>query len=494
LLQINQLMSSCFPVFSKVTYPSSYPEGNIDGFYTDLGTEPDIPGDIVKLVHDAMNIKNQRKSLLSKSRFGTVGKIKPKHLRDKPKLDGQGSTSAVLCDGRSLILFLEYVLCFQSFCKYSSSLPPDLRHSFDLIEYGGCSLIRYFERMIYRGDNSLDARTTKIHAQMRTGLNYQAILSLMHATCETGERLLKTEAKGISKTAQQRGASNFERQTCCRVEDKLVMDKFGDVLEQLLKRFQIREEGNEISMTRSDQFNRKLPHFIVTRVGEKVRASDRKGLLTNQDEKSGYLDPTVVKYLLDLEPNMDTFEIYTEVRLRNDSLIRAVPNYRNSGAWFDFVNVQYDELLPARALCFYRKKIDGGDDIAHALVHGIDEGRKLSTGFVNSLLTTHYCMHYHHATKPVINSIPVASIDSAIMAFLHEPSASLFDSNHSGVMAVRPRNEWAYLWLAWNDELRNKNGEQSTEKKSHYVSLADGDLLKKVRDNAKKKLAIPIKL
>jgi hypothetical protein len=182
--------------------------------------------------------------------------------------------------------------------------------------------------MIYRGENLLDARTAKIHAQMRTGLNYLAILSLMHATCETGERLLRIEDKGISKIAQQQGASStFERQRCCCVQDKLVVDKFGEVLRQLLllKRFQETKEGIENSMTndnnKSDQFNRHLPHFILQRVGKEVMASDRVGKLTNPDEESGYLDPTIVTNLLNLEPDMDTFDIYTIVKLHNDSLI-----------------------------------------------------------------------------------------------------------------------------------------------------------------------------
>jgi hypothetical protein len=99
--------------------------------------------------------------------------------------------------------------------------------------------------------------------------------------------------------------------------------------------------------------------------------------LSIPDEKSGYLDPAIVTNLLTLEPGMDMFEIYTEVKLRNDSLIRAVPNYRKSGPWYDFVNVQYEEeLLPARALCFYRKKEEEGVDVPYALVHGIDKKRE----------------------------------------------------------------------------------------------------------------------
>jgi hypothetical protein len=216
--------------------------------------------------------------------------------------------------------------------------------------------------------------------------------------------------------------------------------------------------------------------------------------LTNPDEKSGYLDPTIVTALLHSEPDMDTFEIWTEVRLRNDSLIRADPNYRKSGPWYDFVNVQWENLLPARVLCFFNKR-EGDDDEPQALVHGVDERSvgKLSKGFSNSILTTHYRMDYL-GEIPIIHSIPVASIDSAIMAFLHEPSELMFNAKSTGVMAVRPRNEWAYFWLAWNEELELKNRDQSKKKKPKYVSLADRNLLQAVRANAHKKLEIPITL
>jgi hypothetical protein len=349
--------------------------------------------------------------------------------------------------------------------------------------------------MIYRGDNSLDSRTTKIHAQKRTGLNYAAILSLVHATCETGERLLKTEAKGISKTAQQRGISTFERQTCCRIGDKLVMDKFGELLEKWLLDQPVEEE-NENDEKELDRFSRKHAHFILTREGGTVAAFDRFGKARNPDENSGYLDETVITALLDLEPQVDTFQIFTEVILRNDSRIRACPNYSKSGSWYDFVNVQWGKLLPARALCFYRKG-EGDDGDPLALVHGVNEDSKgtVNNGFFNTLLTTHYRLDYHarHRT-PVITSIPVASIDSAIMAVLHKPSDSLFDSINSGVMAVRPRNQWAYFWLAWNEELRSINEGPTTKKKKKYVSLTDSNLLKVVRENAQKKLEIPIVL
>jgi hypothetical protein len=42
-----------------------------------------------------------------------------------------------------------------------------------------------------------------------------------------GERLLKTKAKGISSTAQKRGAEKFTYQTSLRLEDRSLLDKFA---------------------------------------------------------------------------------------------------------------------------------------------------------------------------------------------------------------------------------------------------------------------------
>jgi hypothetical protein len=203
-LQVNQLVFNCSLLFGRITYPKAYPKTSIDGYYHDFGTDYRVPRAIIELVRKGSHI-NSEKVILPKPRLMGIKNVTKKHLRDKPKVDGLGPTSAVMSDMRSLLLFLEFVLVFHAFCKYSHSLPPDLRIATELIDSSGRNLILYFNKIIYRGNNTLDSRTTKIHAQKRTGLNYLAICCLMHASCELGERLLKTEAKGISSTAQQRG-------------------------------------------------------------------------------------------------------------------------------------------------------------------------------------------------------------------------------------------------------------------------------------------------
>jgi hypothetical protein len=501
ILQINQLMIQCYQMFSQTNRDTSYPRSNIAGHYLAHGpTVNFIPDDITELVKEAMQGKDAHH--LNRARSNGIRDVVQKHYREKPKTKGDGRSSAVLSDVNSLVLYLEYALCYHSFCKYSSSLPPNLRDAFDTVDYGGRNLIRYFEKMIYRGDNSLDARTTKVHAQKRTGQNYMSQRSMKHSSCETGERMLKTEAKGISRTAQQRGHETFEKQTCHRIGDRLVMDKVGMCLSL---QQQAKEQQEDIEpITKGDRFSRRLAHFELWREGKKVQASDRFGKLRDQDKQSGNLHDAVINFLLTEDLNILHFEVYSEVIIRNDSYIRAWPNYRNTGAWYDFVNVQWESgMFPSRVLCFYNKIEDDGERKPYALVHAVDEksmGRVPNT--VSSLLTTHFRMAYIPSNgrgssfKPSIRSVPVESIDSAVMGCLHKPSKVLFDHTCREVMIARPRNQWAYFWLAWNEVLEEANKVHTAKrgKPRLYASLGDKAIISKVRANAEKKLEIPIEL
>jgi hypothetical protein len=203
--------------------------------------------------------------------------------------------------------------------------------------------------------------------------------------------------------------------------------------------------------------------------------------------------------------NLHHFEVYCEAIIRNDSFIRAWPTYRNTGSWYDFVNVQWASglMFPARVVCFYNKIEQDGSRKPYALVHGVDEKSKGKVqSSVDSLLTTHYRMAYisrrNSRAKPVplIQSVPVASIDSAVMGYHKQPSKVLFDSTRREVMIVRPRSEWAYLWIAWNEELQKANKIETTSrrKKRVYVSLGNKLLISNVRFNVEQKLEIPIEL
>eukprot|EP00980_Cylindrotheca_fusiformis_P005080 scaffold1076_cov81-Cylindrotheca_fusiformis.AAC.4 len=531
-LQIHQLIVNVTPKLAGKEYPKSYPATDIEGHYFDRGRHYEVPGDIKTRVGQAMFSVYEKHHILSKMRFVGVRGTVDKHHREKPKTEGVGPTSAVLCDTENLSAFLELVLTFHAFCKYSSTLPSHLRDDKmqEAIENGGRLIVLYFERFTFRGVNSVDSRTTKIHAQLRIGLNYDALLSPMHSSTELGERLLKTEAKGISSTAQQRGTETFERQTCSRIGDRLVLDKVGETLEQQYISDEAaasaetpihhQQEPPPPHPTTKDDVTRRIPHFKISRVGREgtVVSLDRKGNISDCTAATGRPDDIVVSYLLENEPLIDHFEIYNEVIIRNDTRIRAWPNYRQSqGPWFDFVDIQWEDgCHPGRALGFYKKKDEEtGETVLYALVHVVDEQTENKVpGTITSMLTDKYCMKYERTTRgyvPVIRIVPLASINTSILAYLLQPASQLFDHRNKHVMALRPRNEWAYIWLAWTEELvkanskllndeslqhlpesftdeelqKNKKKKRSTE----FVPLNDKVLWKSVRENLESKLS-----
>ena len=479
--QINQLIYHTSEIFENTSYPDAYPQFQTIGtMYTDLGSKPRIEKRLLNAVVAALNPKKDH--IFQRHRMVSVASVTSKHHCKKPKQKGEGSTCAYLgTKTSSLIHFLEYTLCYHAFCKYSSTLPANIRQDVELIDHSGRSLLAYFCRMIYRGDATIDSRTTKIHAQRRLGYNFNSLGTVMHACCEVGERLLKTEAKKVSRTAQQRGCTTFERQTCSRILDRHLFDKMRLSLERKNNLNQLADETH--SEVKSDHFSRQQPHFILFRADRTVLACDRKGKHFVPNENTGRPSQFVCEKLLELEAEIDTIELYNEVILRDGSYVRASPNHRGEGPWFDFSNVQWEDemggtyYLPGLCLAFYKK-----NQTCMALLQSVDmksEGKV--PRYQNSILTTHYKMQVTRSGAPVVYSINCASIDSSLLWFDHEINHPNDTFIRRSVMIVRPRNEWAYAWYVWNQYLRVKNTNRSITKP--MVDLGREEDIVKVRKN-----------
>lgn len=486
--QINQMVWHCSEIFKTTQYPESYLTRHVKDIYTDMGPLHQIPPESYLLVKYALQTKPSK--LIKPHRHRTVDGATAKHLRKKVSKKGDGSTAAVLTSNMgTLSIFLEYVLCYHAFCKYSFTLPVFLQKSHDNIQNGNRFVVEYFQKLIYRGNNTVDSRFPKFHSQCRMGMHIADMNSVMHFCCETGERLLKTEAKGISRTAQQRGDETFLTQTMSRLQDRFVLDSVALHLEGKDK---IRSPPPLEDQT--DCFGRSHPHFIYDTETEDVWALNQKKERKEPDQQSGTLSQEVRQALKKLEPNMNRFRIYNEVILRDNSRLRASPNYTNAGPWYDYVNVSWEKwasggietyLLPAKCLCFFEKESQqSGIMEIFALIHSVDQA---STGKVkgrtgSTLLTRHYNMEYDNKGRPVSHVVPVASIDSAIRCIPHASGDRLFHSEIPGITYILPRNHWAYTWLAVNDVLMNTNMQDiSRGKKGKLNSLCGNQWLENVR-------------
>jgi hypothetical protein len=80
-------------------------------------------------------------------------------------------------------------------------------------------VVQYFDTIIYRGDDSVDTDTCKMHSQLHT--DYKYFGGLMQYNTETGERGLKTWAKKMAKSALKHGRDVFTHSMSNRVGEML---------------------------------------------------------------------------------------------------------------------------------------------------------------------------------------------------------------------------------------------------------------------------------
>jgi hypothetical protein len=227
---------------------------------------------------------------------------------------------------------------------------------------------------------------------------------------------------------------------------------------------------------------------------------DRHGKTCLPNNRTGFIPGIIKKTLLQHESNMSYFEIYNEAILRDGSYVRAFPMYRNESPFYDFVQVQWEESsYPAKVVCFYKKtcqcsESDEGSNL-RALVHVVDE-KSLGKvkGYSNTFLFSYYNLKYDRG-QPTLYSIPLGSIDYAILAYAHESHETLFNPTKRGICVVRPRNEWAYLWVAWNDVLTEENTQAAHQARKRrddrrFVSFNGRQIIQKVKNKLEFYLSI----
>jgi hypothetical protein len=144
-----------------------------------MGERIDIPNKQFALAKHALQTKPSK--LLKNHRYRKVEGSTGKHLQKKANKKGEGSSAAVLTNNiGTLVVFLEYVLCYHAFCKYSWSLPLPLQRSYENIKAGNRFVVEYFQKLIYRGNHTVDSRFPKIHSQSRMAENQAQLNTIMN--------------------------------------------------------------------------------------------------------------------------------------------------------------------------------------------------------------------------------------------------------------------------------------------------------------------------
>ena len=243
------------------------------------------------------------------------------------------------------------------------------------------------------------------------------------------------------------------------------------------------------------EVGRKQCHFVYKRSDAESQdwtliALDRSGnRVKKTPPPSAMIDPSLLKLLRDIDEGkgITEYRFWTEAKLPNGDMARCWPQYRqNDGPYYDWVMAQFDtvggpgdaNLHPAKLLAFFT---DGSPGLK-ALVHSVEEkmASKKESKYGDSQLLTHYRRQFiptgprgRRQATPKLYQLRADSVKRTALAYeaipnktsplpVPFPFANRFEHT---VSVVRPRSDWAELYLDWTKVLKERHENESGNKR-----------------------------
>ena len=302
-------------------------------------------------------------STASNNTSRTIRHIEKHHLVRKRE-PGLGVTAAILKTLPEFRKMLVKMLSFHSFIHYFEEVTPSDRTDIKKIQHSLEDLIGDYASCIYRGDDTVDCDTCKLHSHLHLAYDIQSYGHPMNWEAGKGERGLKTWAKMPANTAQKINITTFTHQTAMRTADVSLLRKA------------ISDSANEPTPRVVMETNaklRKFPHFWldIQRKITTYRVS-KKG--KKEDIKNQVHHKQTIKYLAQMEQGIDlgTVMIWKEAVLNIDGVqkrVRACSEFDRFGEFYDWVMVEWspdNSLYPARMQVIYKDR----DGEYCAIIHG----------------------------------------------------------------------------------------------------------------------------
>lgn len=275
---------------------------------------------------------------------------------------------------------------------------------------------------------------------------------------ETGERGLKAWAKQPAKTAQRRGDHIFSKQVCQRIHEAGIINCVADSLP-------LEEDDNEEAKGGDDEMEARCANFVVefspTTVINRVLRSGKPHKIQID------FPPTITNWFAKKYRNhdgVDTVQLYTEMILPQlnggkGTVLRAHPNYRSEGPWYDYVLAKYDEasrpdvetVYPCKLACFFlepvtQEKMVLLQEVQHQSEQQLERDSQLFQHW--TLSSTQNRESKRWVAK--FNAIPVAALSDCIYAIDPAPIGgfSRADESDFDILVVKyAKEEWPLSFL-----------------------------------------------
>ena len=339
-----QLSRNLLATLRRGAHPLSYRNSAMEGKSSTPSTDANFPSDVC---------------------IGIQKKIK-KHFIDKPKLNGRGETSAILTDVNGWRTVLEHALIFHAIVHEHHHLDANVQKNKSMLSSRVSNALTTITDGLYRGDNSVDTGTCKVHSHLHLARDCSEYGSPMNYDAALGERGLKFWAKAPSRTARKCGEATFITQTSERVSDQLLLSNAFTAMNGFTPQTPI-----EVALPASKtwKFTRKRSHLTYNLATRRALSSVEPGqpipIYAEEQSWRQLLLPQIVAKLYSAHGNNGTVEVWKEVLIslgsgKGTHHVRAFHQYDGYGAYFDWVNVKDSieetevDYVPAKALLLYK--------------------------------------------------------------------------------------------------------------------------------------------
>jgi hypothetical protein len=354
----------------------------------------------------------------SSTKLTRIAKYIPKHWIDKPKQSGRGETSAILTDVHGYRSVLEHALIFHAivheFHELEAVIQKDTNHLEDRIR----ECMDVVLDGIYRGDNTVDINTGKIHSHFHLARATEEYGAPMGFDANLGERGLQSWAKHVSKTARKCGDATFVTQTAKRVADHLLLAK--------VKRFYqvdedtVRKSPLDLCPGETWKYTRRKCHMTFN-----LGSGESETLLPKEfceDENKKLLLPLVRSKLKECHGDNGVVRIWKEILLAPSpgarQYIRAFHFFDEYGPFFDWVQVKNtdnnsDQYIPGKVLLLYSVE---GDNFAMVWM-----AKKATAAerMQETNISARWKMDFTADGTPAIVSVPTDSLSGCLFVFEH---------------------------------------------------------------------------
>ena len=344
-----------------------------------------------------------------------VNKKIEKHGLIRAKNTINGASSAILTDVDGFRALLKQALCFHSFIHFFEEVEVEERLDNKKIQKHVRGFVKAFAETIYRGDDSIDCDTCKIHSHLHLSRDISDYGHPMNWDSGKGERGLKTWAKTASSTAQKQRMSEFMHQTALRISDISLLNRAEGLF--------VRDSKEKTVHTLEQPFwFRKKPHYVLNLLNGEMKRVPIRGRYT-QVEVIPYHNK-VVTLLKSIEGSNSRVKIWKDgiVKLGNGQKhFRACADYDANGAFFDWVMVQHDpdneqSCYPAKVQMIYEDVTGNMSAIIHACSwQSVEEKRKSTKS-----LGTRWSLWFETNSQPKLTKIDIVSVVDILFVVEHE--------------------------------------------------------------------------